>query len=53
MINGTNLIITRGYLNLKKRPNVFFIKYPDDREAAIFYSLALRTAADPNDKTFS
>jgi tetratricopeptide (TPR) repeat protein len=30
-----------------------FVKYPEDSEAAIFYSLALRTAAEPTDKTFS
>jgi tetratricopeptide (TPR) repeat protein len=28
-------------------------KYPGDKEASIFYSLALRAAADPTDKTFS
>jgi hypothetical protein len=27
-------------------------KYPDDKEAAIFYALALDAAADPNDKSF-
>jgi len=27
-------------------------KYPDDREAAIFYALALNTTADPTDKTY-
>ncbi|MEJ7643424.1 MAG: tetratricopeptide repeat protein [Chryseolinea sp.] len=27
-------------------------KYPEDTEAAIFYALALRAAADPKDKTF-
>ncbi|MEI9917661.1 MAG: pentapeptide repeat-containing protein [Bacteroidota bacterium] len=27
-------------------------KYPDDKEAAVFYSLALDAAADPADKTF-
>ncbi|MEJ0030529.1 MAG: hypothetical protein WDO15_09225 [Bacteroidota bacterium] len=27
-------------------------KYPDDKEAAIFYTLALDAAADPSDKTF-
>lgn len=27
-------------------------KFPDDREAAIFYALALNAAADPADKTF-
>jgi hypothetical protein len=30
-----------------------FEKYPNDKEAAIFYSLALSAAADPTDKTFS
>jgi tetratricopeptide (TPR) repeat protein len=30
-----------------------YIKYPNDREGAIFYALALRSAADPNDKTFT
>jgi tetratricopeptide (TPR) repeat protein len=29
-----------------------FEKYPDDSEAAIFYSLALIAAADPTDKSF-
>ncbi|WP_331974496.1 hypothetical protein [Ohtaekwangia sp.] len=28
-------------------------KYPDDKEAAIFYALALRAASDPADKTFA
>ncbi len=28
-------------------------QYPDDREAAIFYALALDAAADPADKTFA
>ncbi len=28
-------------------------KYPDDKEAAIFYALALTAAASPTDKTFS
>jgi len=28
------------------------IKYPNDNEAAIFYALALRAAADPTDKSF-
>lgn len=27
-------------------------KYPDDKEAAIFYALALRAAADPADKSY-
>ena len=29
-----------------------YLKYPDDKEAAIFYALALRAASDPADKTF-
>ena len=28
-------------------------RYPEDKEAAIFYALALNVAADPNDKTFA
>ena len=28
-------------------------QYPDDKEAAIFYALALRAASDPADKTFT
>jgi tetratricopeptide (TPR) repeat protein len=30
-----------------------YLKYPKDYEAAIFYALALRAAADPTDKTFA
>lgn len=30
-----------------------YTKYPEDKEAAIFYALALRSAADPTDKTFA
>ncbi|WP_258103195.1 hypothetical protein [Marinoscillum sp. MHG1-6] len=30
-----------------------YLKYGDDREAAIFYALALRAASDPSDKTYS
>jgi tetratricopeptide (TPR) repeat protein len=30
-----------------------FAAYPEDKEAAIFYALALRAAADPADKNFS
>jgi len=28
-------------------------RYPEDREAAIFYALALNVAAEPNDKTYA
>ncbi len=30
-----------------------FIKYPGDKEAAVFYALALRAASDPADKTYA
>ena len=30
-----------------------YTRYPEDKEAAIFYALALRSAADPTDKTFA
>lgn len=40
-------------LRFEKATESVFKKYPEDNEAAIFYSLALRTAADPADKTFS
>ncbi len=39
-------------LKFEKASEKIFIKYPDDSEAAIFYALALRAAADPADKTF-
>ncbi len=29
-----------------------YLRYPDDREAAAFYALALNAAADPTDKTY-
>ena len=30
-----------------------YLRYPDDREAAIFYALALNATASPSDKTYS
>jgi tetratricopeptide (TPR) repeat protein len=39
-------------LKFEKAAMKIYQKYPDDSEAAIFYSLALRAAADPSDKTF-
>ena len=30
-----------------------YTKYPNDREAAIFYALALQATADPHDKTYA
>lgn len=30
-----------------------YLKYPDDKEAAVFYALALNGTADPKDKTYA
>ena len=30
-----------------------YLRYPEDREAAIFYALALNATASPSDKTYS
>jgi tetratricopeptide (TPR) repeat protein len=35
-----------------KASEAIFTKFPDDKEAAIFYALALRSSADPADKSF-
>jgi hypothetical protein len=40
-------------LNFGKAMGEVYRKYPNDKEAAIFYALALDGAADPADKTFS
>ncbi len=37
----------------KKAMEKIYTRYPGDKEAAIFYALALRAAADPGDKTFA
>lgn len=39
-------------LKFEKASGKVFEKYPNDDEAAIFYALALRSAADPTDKSF-
>jgi len=39
-------------LKFEKASEHIHLKYPKDAEAAIFYALALRAAADPTDKTF-
>lgn len=36
-----------------KATEAIYAKYPADKEAAIFYALALRASADPADKTFA
>ena len=40
-------------LKFEKACEKIHLKYPDDREAAIFYALALRATADPTDKSFA
>ncbi|MEX1240690.1 MAG: hypothetical protein WEB30_13275 [Cyclobacteriaceae bacterium] len=40
-------------LKFEKAAEKIYLKYPEDKEAAIFYALALRAASDPADKTFS
>lgn len=37
----------------ESRMKALYEKYPEDKEAAIFYALALTAAADPADKTYS
>lgn len=39
-------------LKFEQAAQQVYQKYPDDKEAAVFYALALRAAADPTDKTF-
>ena len=39
-------------LKFEKASQKIFKKYPDDKEAAIFYALSLGAAADPADKSF-
>ncbi|HEY4323323.1 MAG TPA: hypothetical protein VGN20_05035 [Mucilaginibacter sp.] len=39
-------------ISFEKGMEKLYTKYPDDKEAAIFYALALDAAADPTDKSF-
>ena len=39
--------------NFEKAMEKLHLTYPDDKEAAIFYALALDAAADPTDKTYA
>jgi tetratricopeptide (TPR) repeat protein len=39
-------------INFEKAMEKLHASYPDDKEAAIFYALALDAAADPSDKTY-
>lgn len=40
-------------INFEKSMEQLAANYPDDKEASIFYALALNAAADPADKTFA
>ncbi len=40
-------------LKFEQASEKIYLKYPEGREAAIFYALALRAASDPADKTFA
>jgi hypothetical protein len=40
-------------VKFEKAMEKLYLKYPADKEAAIFYALALNGSADPTDKTFS
>jgi tetratricopeptide (TPR) repeat protein len=39
-------------LKFEKAMEQIYLTYPDDKEAPVFYSLALNAAADPADKTY-
>jgi hypothetical protein len=38
---------------MRERWSTLQASYPDDREAAIFYALAVRGNASPSDKTYA
>jgi tetratricopeptide (TPR) repeat protein len=40
-------------INFEKAMEMMYVRYPHDKEAAIFYALALDAAADPADKSFA
>jgi hypothetical protein len=40
-------------INFEKAMEMIYLKYPQDKEAAIFYALALDAAADPTDKSYA
>ena len=40
-------------LKFTKAMERLYLDYPDDREAAVFYALALNASADPKDKTYA
>jgi hypothetical protein len=40
-------------LAYEKAMEQLYLRYPEDREAAVFYALALNATASPNDKTYA
>jgi hypothetical protein len=49
----TNLDHKARVIKFEAAAERIYRKYPADNEAAIFYALALKAAADPSDKTFA
>lgn len=49
----SNLDHRTRLLKFEKAAEKIYLQYPNDKEAAIFYALALRAAANPTDKTFA
>lgn len=50
--SSNDLSYRNRLLKFERASEKIFTQYPNDREAAIFYALALRAAADPADKSF-
>jgi len=50
--SSNELTYRNRLLKFEHASEKIFEQYPNDKEAAIFYALALRAAADPTDKSF-
>jgi len=51
--NADQLDHRNRVLKFEKAMEQIYLTYPDDKEAPVFYSLALNAAADPADKTYA
>jgi tetratricopeptide (TPR) repeat protein len=51
--DNDNLDLRTRAVAYEKAMEQVYLKYPDDREAAVFYALALDTTALPTDKTYA
>jgi len=51
--DGENMDHVERSLKMERKMEVIYLKYPEDKEAAIFYALSLFGSADFSDKTFS